>query len=298
MFQIQKRLTVLIFAAAIVPVFSLAAQEGKTELLWPNGAPDAAGTEDKDKPTLITYLPEAEQATGTGIIICPGGGYGGLAIGHEAHDIAKWLNRHGIAAFICDYRHRGNGYGHPAPMQDAQRAIRIVRARADEFQLDSSKIGVIGFSAGGHLASTVSTHFDAGRADDPDPIKRVSCRPDFAILCYPVIAFDEPYTHRGSQKNLLGENADPELLKMLSNEKQVTQDNPPTFLWHTGEDAGVPAENSVQFYLALKSKNVPAELHIYQKGRHGVGLAADIDGTSDWPAACVRWLTVNDFLKK
>ncbi len=288
----------LIFVAAFFPTIALAAQEVQTELLWPDGAPGAYGTDDKDKPTLIIYLPEPKQATGTGIIICPGGGYGSLAMGHEGHDIAKWLNGQGIAAFICDYRHRGKGYGHPAPMQDAQRAIRIVRARAKEFKLDSTKIGVIGFSAGGHLASTVSTHFDQGMADDPDPIERVGCRPDFAILCYPVIALDEPFTHRGSQNNLLGENADPDLVKMFSNEKQVAANNPPTFLWHTGEDTAVPAENSVQFYLALKIHHVPAELHIYQNGRHGVGLAADVDGTSDWPAACMRWLTANDFLKK
>ena len=264
------------------------AVEPKTELLWPDGAPGALGSEAKDKPMLIIYA--AEKPSGTAIVVCPGGGYGGLAMDHEGHQIGRWLNEHGITAFILDYRHRGKGYGHPAPLQDAQRAIRTVRSRAAEFRLEPTKVGILGFSAGGHLASSAVTHFDAGNKDAADKIERESCRPDFGILCYPVIAFDQPFTHRGSQKNLLGEGAAADLVKSMSSEQAVTEQTPPCFLWHTMEDKGVPPENSVVFYSALLAHKVPGELHIYEKGRHGVGLAKDIPGTSAWPEACIAWL--------
>jgi len=264
------------------------AAEPKTELLWPAGAPGALGEEPKDKPTLIIYLPE--KPTGVGVVICPGGGYGGLAMDHEGHQIGRWLNEHGIAGFICDYRHRNKGYGHPAPLADAQRAIRTVRSRAKEFGIDPAKVGILGFSAGGHLCSTAVTHFDVSDKNSDDPIMRVSSRPDFGILCYPVIAFDQPFTHRGSQRNLLGENASPDLVASLSNEKQVTDQTPPCFLWHTWEDKGVPPENSVVFYQALLAHKISSELHIYEKGRHGLGLAKDTPGTSAWPDACIAWL--------
>jgi acetyl esterase/lipase len=266
------------------------AQEPQTELLWPEGAPNALGDADNDKPQLIMYQADASKATGVGIVILPGGGYGGLAMGHEGHDFAAWFNERGISAFICDYRHRGKGYGHPAPMLDAQRAIRTVRSRAKEFGVNPEKIGIIGFSAGGHLASTVSTHFDQGTADAADPIQRVSSRPDFAILCYPVISLGQAHTHLGSQKNLLGENPDPALIEKFSNEKQVTKENPPTFLWHTVEDKGVPVENSLVFFRALVAVGVPAELHAYEKGRHGLGLALDVPGTSNWSNELLAWM--------
>ncbi len=278
-------------------VAGLTADEPTTELLWAQGAPGANGVEEKDKPTLIVYLAPKTEANGAAIVVCPGGGYGGLAMGHEGHDIAKWLNSQGISAFICDYRHRGKGYGHPAPMQDAQRAIRIVRWRAEEFRVDPARIGVIGFSAGGHLASTVATHFDAGFPDDPDPIQRASCRPDFAILCYPVISLGEKFTHLGSQENLLGKDADPKLIEQLSNEKQVTNKNPPTFLWHTAEDSVVLVENSLQFFSALQKAGVPAELHIYEKGRHGLGLAQDSPGAANWTRELIDWLQQRGLLK-
>ncbi len=265
-----------------------AAAEPKTELLWPKGAPGANGDEAKDKPQLIIYLPE--KPNGAAIVICPGGGYGGLAMDHEGHQIGRWLNEHGIAGFICDYRHRNKGYGHPAPLQDAQRAVRTVRSRAKEFGVDPAKIGILGFSAGGHLTSSAVTHFDAGKPDADDEIERASCRPDFGVLCYPVIAFDQPFTHKGSQNNLLGKDAAPELIASMSSEKQVTDQTPPCFLWHTTEDKGVPPENSVAFYSALIAHRVPAELHIYEKGKHGVGLAKDVPGTDGWPAACIAWL--------
>jgi acetyl esterase/lipase len=268
-----------------------------TSPLWAEGAPDAKGTEAKDKPTLIAYaLPKSDKPN-PAIVICPGGGYGGLAMDHEGHQIAKWLNGLGISAFICDYRHRGKGYGHPAPMQDVQRAIRTVRNKAGEWGVDSAKIGVLGFSAGGHLASTAVTHFDAGLAEG-DAIANTSCRPDFGVLCYPVIAFNQSYTHKGSQENLLGKNADAKLIEQMSNEKQVTSQTPPTFLWHTTEDKAVPPENSVVFYLALVKAGVPAELHIYEKGQHGIGLGrtTKTPAAAEWTKACENWLKTRGVL--
>jgi acetyl esterase/lipase len=282
---VNRLIALALLCLIIAPTF---AAEPKTELLWPKGAPGANGEEAKDKPQLITYLPE--KPNGAAIVICPGGGYGGLAMDHEGHQIGRWLNENGITGFICDYRHRGKGYGHPAPLQDAQRAIRTVRSRAKEFGVDPSKIGILGFSAGGHLTSSALTHFDAGKTDADDEIERASCRPDFGVLCYPVIAFDQPFTHKGSQNNLLGKDASAELIASMSSEKQVTDQTPPCFLWHTTEDTGVPPLNSVVFYSALIAHKVPAELHIFEKGRHGVGLAKDIPGTDGWPAACIAWL--------
>ena len=273
--------------ALLAPSNAFAAEE---MLLWPEGAPGALGDAAKDKPKLIAYLPEKAKANGAAIVICPGGGYGHLAMDHEGHQIGQWLNSIGVAGFIVDYRHRGKGYGHPAPLQDAQRAIRAVRANAKKWNVEPDRVGILGFSAGGHLASTATTHFDSGDKDADDPIEQQSCRPDFSVLCYAVIAFDEDYTHRGSQRNLIGNEADPELVKSLSNEKQVTPETPPVFLWHTTEDKGVPPQNSVHFYLACVKNKVPAELHIYEKGRHGVGLGKGIPGTENWSKACEAWM--------
>jgi len=274
------------------------AAEPKVELLWPAGAPGAKGDQPADRPTLVIHLADPAKATGAAVVICPGGGYGHLAMDHEGRQIAEWFNAFGVSGFIVDYRHRTKGYGHPAPLQDAQRAVRTVRARADEFHVSPARIGIMGFSAGGHLASSAITHFDAGQADSSDPVQRVSCRPDFAILCYPVIALGEPFTHRGSQVNLLGKDADPALVRSLSSEKQVTRQTPPTFLFHTDEDQGVPTENSIAFYRALKQAGVPAELHIYQNGRHGLGLASKTPGTCEWPKACEEWMRVRGLLDK
>jgi acetyl esterase/lipase len=280
----QLSLYLLFFGIGLVAL----GVEPKTELLWPDGAPGAKGEEPKDKPMLILYLPE--KPSGVGIVICPGGGYGGLAMDHEGRQIGQWLNENGIAGFVCDYRHRGKGYGHPAPLQDAQRAIRTVRWRAKEFNVDPAKIGILGFSAGGHLCSTVVTHFDSGESNSNDKVMRQSSRPDFGVLCYPVIAFDQPFTHKGSQKNLLGEGAAADQIASLSNERQVTAQTPPCFLWHTWDDKGVPPENSVVFYQALLAHKIPAELHVFEKGRHGLGLAKDTPGTSAWPDQCIAWL--------
>ncbi len=264
--------------------------------LWPEGAPGAVGQEEADRPSLTVQLPPKAKSTGTAVVICPGGGYGGLALDHEGRQIAEWLNSLGVAGFILRYRH-APGYHHPAPLQDVQRAIRTVRSRAGEWGLQPDRIGVIGFSAGGHLASSAGTHFDDGKPDSADPVERAGCRPDFLILCYPVITFTEPYAHKGSLKNLLGENPDPDLVKSLSSEKQVTRRTPPTFLFHTDADSGVPPENSIAFYLALRRAGVPAELHIYERGPHGVGLAQKDPVLGTWPKRCADWLAGHGWLE-
>lgn len=288
---------VLFLTACVCFCSTVSGAEPVTELLWPDGAPGAKGDKPADKPTLTVYLPDADKANDAAVVICPGGGYANLAVDHEGQQIAQWLNSMGVAGFILEYRHRKRGYGHPAPLQDAQRAIRTVRARAKEFKIDPQRIGIMGFSAGGHLTSSAGTHFDAGDVKAADPIQRVSCRPDFMILCYPVIAFDEPYTHRGSQHNLLGKDAPAALVKEMSSEKQVTKDTPPTFLFHTDEDKAVPAENSVQFYLALRRAGVPAELHIYRRGPHGIGLNRQPGATATWPKRAEQWMKEMGVLK-
>jgi len=288
----------VVLAVLAATAGTVLADEPKVELLWPQGAPGANGDAPADKPTLTIWLPPADKAVGSGVVICPGGGYGGLAKTHEGADVAKWLNSLGVAGFVLEYRHRGTGYGHPAPLDDAQRALRTVRARASEFMVKPDQIGVLGFSAGGHLASTLDTHFDKGQPDAADPIARVSCRPDFAILVYPVISLDAPFTHGGSKTNLLGKDPDPKLVASLSNDTQVTAETPPTFLVHTTEDTAVPPENSMAFYSALRKAKVPAEMHIYEQGRHGLGLAPDQPGMKNWPAACADWLRIHGFLGK
>jgi acetyl esterase/lipase len=280
----------VVFLYGAMCLSDLKAAETETILLWSEGAPGALGTEEKDCPRLTVYLPQPEKSSGAAVVVLPGGGYGALAISYEGHEIAAWLNTLGVAGFVADYRHRGKGYGHPAPLEDVQRAVRLVRARAAEWKIDPAKIGVLGFSAGGHLASSSGVIFDAGNQSAADPIQRQSCRPDFLILCYPVIAFGEPYTHQGSQTNLLGADASDELVRSMSTEKQVTPETPPTFLWHTTEDTGVPPENSIQFYLALRRAGVPAELHVFERGRHGLGLAHDTPGADRWPELCHKWL--------
>lgn len=257
--------------------------------LWPNGAPGTAGTEEADKPSLTVYLPPADKANGTAVVVCPGGGYGHLALSHEGVQIADWLNALGVSAFVLKYRIAPR-YRHPAPLQDAQRALRTVRRRAGEWHINPERIGVWGFSAGGHLASTLGTHFDDGNKDAEDDIDRAGCRPDFLILSYPVITLEPPYTHVGSRTNLLGKEPDPKLVENLSNEKQVSDKTPPTFLMHTNSDTGVPPENSILFYMALRKAKVPAELHIYEKGPHGVGLAKKDPILSSWPERLAAWM--------
>jgi len=265
-------------------------------LLWPGGTPGALGNDDADRPAVAVFLAPKEKAAGTAVVVCPGGGYGHLALDHEGKQIAGFLNSLGISAFVLRYRIAPK-YRHPAPLADAQRALRFVRAHAGEFGVAGNRIGIWGFSAGGHLASTAGTHFDAGNPNAPDPIDRESCRPDFMVLAYPVIQFNSEYTHRGSQDNLLGKEPDIQLVESLSNEKQVTPQTPPTFLFHTNEDRGVPAENSIAFYLALRKAGVPAELHIYERGNHGVGLAAKDPILATWAGRLADWLKIHGLLK-
>lgn len=273
------------------------AAEFKTIHLWEKGAPGAPPTNPQDEPELYVKLPTAP-SNGTSVIILPGGGYGALAMTYEGLDVADWFGSFGVTAFVLKYRMHGTGHMHPIPMMDGQRAIRTVRARAAEWKLDPSRVGVLGFSAGGHLASTLGTHFDKGDAKSADPIDRVSSRPDFLILCYPVISLTAPTAHRGSIANLLGPKPDPELLQSLSNDTQVTPKTPPTFIFQTSEDKGVPAENAVAFYLALHKAGVPAEMHIFQNGPHGVGMAKVIPGTKEWPELLHKWLQVRGLLEK
>ena len=258
--------------------------------LWPDGAPGALGTSEHDVPTLTVFRPDQKQATGAAMVICPGGGYGGLAQ-HEGRDYALWLAKHGVTGFVLKYRLGSHGYRHPRMLEDAARAVRTVRARAREWNVDAQRIGIMGSSAGGHLASTLLTHFDAGQPDAADPIERQSSRPDLGILCYAVITLGEK-THQGSKRNLLGEKPSEELVRLLSNERQVTPQTPPTFVWHTAEDQAVPAENSLMFAAALQKNHVPYELHIYEKGPHGIGLA----NGHPWTEQCARWLKLHSFI--
>jgi acetyl esterase/lipase len=266
-------------------------------LLWPNGAPGAKGTAPTDQPRVTVFPAPPEKSVKAAVVICPGGGYGVLAAGHEGREIAAWFNERGITALMLEYRLGSKGYQHPAPLLDAQRAIRYARSQAETLGYAADKVGLIGFSAGGHLASTAGTHFDDGDKEAADPIDKFSCRPDFLMLGYPVITMGEQ-THAGSKRNLLGENPDPQLVEFLSNEKQVTVQTPPTFLFHTSEDTVVLPENSALFYLALRKHKVPVELHIYEKGKHGVGLAAKDPVLSSWSGRLEDWLRLREILPK
>lgn len=282
----------------LVANLSLHAQSSNSFTLWPEAAPGALGNAEKDIPTLTVFLPTAAKATGAAIVICPGGGYAGLAQ-HEGKSYALWLNEQGIAGFVLKYRLAPGGYHHPAMLQDAARAVRTVRARAAEWKLDPKRVGIMGSSAGGHLASTLVTHFDAGKAEAADAIEQVSSRPDLGILCYPVITMGE-FTHGGSKKNLLGENPSAELVKELSNELQVTKETPPCFIFHTAEDTAVPVENALLFACALRKAGVLFDLHIYERGRHGIGLGSQPYGGGDqhpWTHDCEFWLKQRGFAK-
>jgi acetyl esterase/lipase len=268
----------------------------KIHRLWPKDAPGAKGQEPKDIPDIAVHLPAPDVANGAAIVICPGGGYAGLAMDHEGKQIAQWCNSMGVAGIILKYRVAP--YRHPSPLLDAQRAIRFTRAHAKEWHIDPEKVGILGFSAGGHLASTAGTHFDLGPKDAADPVDKESCRPDFMVLCYPVITFKGPFAHMGSRNNLLGKDADESLVNSLCNETRVTKDTPPAFLVHTTEDKGVPPENSILFYTALNKHKVPAELHIFEKGQHGLGLGPKDLPFSAWPNLCRSWLQTRKILPK
>jgi len=262
--------------------------------LWDGDAPGARGSGDADIPTLTPFLVAPAKAGGAAFIVCPGGAYGHLAP-HEGAPVARWLNTLGIHAFVLKYR-LGPEYHHPAEMQDVQRAIRLVRCRAGQWHLDANRIGIVGFSAGGHLASTAATHFDDGIADDPDPIDRVSSRPDLVMLAYPVISMGGPYAHAVSRKNLLGDNPDPALELLLSNDRQVTAQTPPCFIIHAADDHTVPVENSLLFAMACHQHKVPVELHVFEHGPHGFGLGGNDPVLSTWPAIAAQWLRRHKFV--
>jgi acetyl esterase/lipase len=264
--------------------------------LWANGAPGALGAAPADRPQMTPYLPPEGTANGTAVVIFPGGGYQHLSMEKEGSDVANWLAGSGVTTFVVRYR-LGPSYHHPTELGDAQRAIRTVRARAAEWGIDPRRLGVIGFSAGGHLASTTGTHFDAGNATSTDPIERASSRPDFMLLLYPVITMRaDSVTHAGSRLNLLGPSPTPELERLLSNETQVTPQTPPTFIVHTEDDRTVPVQNALVFYDALKRNGVQAEMHVFEHGPHGFGLAPANPVLAVWSTLCETWMRQHGWL--
>ena len=267
------------------------AEEPAPVPLWPEAAPGALGQQDQDIPSLTPYLAETTNTPTAAMVILPGGGYGGLA-GHEGKGYAEWLAAHGVSSFVVKYRLGSHGYRHPRMLEDAARAVRLVRARAESWKIDPKRVGIMGSSAGGHLASTLLTHFDGGQTNAADLVERQSSRPDLGILCYAVISMG-PNTHSGSRENLLGKEPSPELVKLLSNELQVTKDTPPCFIWHTWEDNAVKVENSLDFAAALQKAGVPFDLHIYQKGGHGMGLG----NGHPWAQDCLFWLKAQGFVR-
>jgi acetyl esterase/lipase len=264
--------------------------------LWAGGAPGALGSAPTDQPELTPYLPPEGRANGTAIVIFPGGGYQHLSMEKEGSDIANWLAGTGVTTFVVRYR-LGPQYHHPTMLTDAQRAIRIVRTRASEWGIDAHRVGIIGFSAGGHLASSAGTHFDAGAASSGDVIERASSRPDFMMLIYPVITMrGDSLTHHGSRVNLLGENPDPALVRLMSSELQVTRETPPAFIIHSTDDKTVPVENSLMMYQALRTAAVPVEMHIFEYGGHGFGLAPNDRVLSTWTTLGESWLRRHGWL--
>ncbi len=257
--------------------------------LWAGRAPGAVGDSAVDRPTITPYLAPAGTGSGTAVVIFPGGGYAHLAVEKEGTRVAKWLNGLGVSGFVVQYR-LGPRYHDPAMLEDAQRAVRMVRARAAEWHVDTARVGVLGSSAGGHLAATAATHYDAGRAASADPIERMSSRPSFEVLLYPVITMDARFAHMGSRRVLLGDSPDSAAVKRMSDEQQVTPETPPAFIVATSDDATVPVENSVAYYRALRAAGVPAELHLFETGKHGFGLAETDPVLSIWPRLCEAWL--------
>ncbi|MGH7940178.1 MAG: alpha/beta hydrolase [Limisphaerales bacterium] len=265
--------------------------------LWPKGAPGALGDSSNDIPTITPYVP-GTNATGAAMVICPGGGYARLAP-HEGRDYALWLNQHGLTCFVLRYRLGSHGYHYPAEFLDVERAIRWVRAHAAEYGIDPNRVGIMGSSAGGHLASMALTHFDDGHAGSADPVERESSRPDLGILCYAVITMGK-YTHHGSRMNLLGPNPSPKLVRKLSSELQVRDDTPPCFIWCTYEDKTVPMENSMMFAEALRKHGIPFDLHIYERGGHGMGLAdkPPFAHPHPWANDCLYWLRQHGYVSE
>ncbi len=290
--------------ACLTPAFA-ASTDGLVIPLWPEGAPGAKyiGPEKQDRgnisavsePTLTYFAPAVDRPNGTAIIICPGGGYSRLAFDREGIQYARWLSSLGVTSFVLKYRMKE--FGHPAPLQDVLRAIRLVRSRAAEFKIAPDRIGIMGSSAGGHLAGSASTLFDHASGKTGAELDAVSARPDFAILLYPVITMQDPATHAGSRKSLLGPSPTPELMELLSLEKQVTANTPPTLLIHTQLDKTVPAENSLLYLQALIRAKVPGELYVFEHGSHGMGMRAGLGTASDWPKRAEQWLQERGLLE-
>jgi acetyl esterase/lipase len=303
MIKIKKLLMVALSIATLAPIFA----QNQILPLWEDDPPnyretgevtrwdtsDIVRVSNVQKPDIAVFLPSKKNATGQAVVICPGGGYHILAYDWEGIDIARWLNSRGIAAFVLKYRLPGakcNIVPHQSPLMDAQRAMRLVRYHAEKWNIDPGKIGIMGFSAGGHLASTLSTHFDGGDPSNPDPVDQLSCRPDFSVLVYPVISFNDEFTHQGSKEALLGREPEKELVEYYSNELQVTDQTPPAILIHSGDDGAVPVKNSIAYYQALQARQIPAELHIYPYGGHGYSLAVGKGHLSTWPDRVIEWI--------
>jgi acetyl esterase/lipase len=294
-----KQTIVLLFVLAAARASAqqpLALTDGQVIRLWTGSAPGALGSDDSDVPALTAYLPRTVAASTPAVIVCPGGGYRNLASNHEGRQVANYFNSLGMAAFVLRYR-LGPRYHHPIELGDAQRAIRTLRSHATQWQLDPARIGIVGFSAGGHLAISTSTLFDGGDPRAADAIDRVSSRPDFVVLGYPVISMVAPWTHRGSKTNLLGDAPDESLARKLSGELAVTKETPPTFIFHTADDPAVPVENSLHYFLALRQAGVPAEMHVFEHGPHGVGLANDNPALAPWSTLLANWLRNRGLIK-
>lgn len=279
---------------ALAMGMSLGMQAQTVVPLWAGAVPGALGTADEDRPSITVYLPAGVNATKTGVVVAPGGGYQHLAMDHEGVQVARWLNERGVAAFVLKYR-LGPKYHHPVELGDAQRAIRLVRAHAAEYGIAPGHLGMWGFSAGGHLTATAGTKFDAGKAGAADAVERESSRPDFLVLGYPVITLTPPYAHMGSRKYLLGDHSEGALVHQLSANEHVTAQTPPTFLFATTDDELVPVMNSVLFYEALIKAGVPAEMHLFQHGAHGVGLAPNDPVLKLWPELLIAWMRARGY---
>ena len=308
----KQLITITAFIFCSILVNNINAQNQVLKV-WPDGIPGSIQNESYlEKPTvtngivsryekvtdpsLTVFLPAAEKATGTAVLICPGGGYTALAFDHEGFAIARWLNDNGIAGIILKYRlpsdliMKDKSVG---PLQDAQEAIRIIRRRAAEWKINPRKVGVIGFSAGGHLASTLSTHFSEKVYDVKDT---TGARPDFSLLIYPVISFDASFTHMGSRNNLIGKDPSDDAIKRFSNEMQISVRTPPAFIVHSADDNVVPVKNSLVYFEGLVKNKIPAEMHVFQKGGHGYGLAVNTSTQSSWPELCIKWMKAQGIL--
>jgi acetyl esterase/lipase len=298
----KNKFSIFLFVLIVLGYAHFTNAQGTPELLWANVASGPSGDSANFKPTLLSYPVIGSKANGAAVLICPGGGYYGLAYDHEGIDVAKRFNTYGVSAFVVKYR-RALGFAYPVPIDDARRAMRMIRSRAKSLGIDTSRIGIMGFSAGGHLAATVTTHFDIGDKLATDTVDRMSCKPAFSILIYPVISMKPDITHLGSRDNLIGKTPDSNLVNFLSNELQVTKNTPPSFLVHTKDDGVVKFANSQLFYDACIKAKVPAKYMLFDKGPHGFGMANGINGAPNlpelavWPDTCAKWLETNGFFK-